>query len=290
MLSLVALMGIFALILVLIFVYGVIRAIAAVGAWAFGVRYRAFRRLARRYGGRCETRGMSGSPIVSFSHGGDLVRIGLAPPGPNGTARPATRIIVRFRRAVPLRLELAPVGRELPRRALKGTNPVRLGDLEFDGGFVVQANDVDMARDVLSPRARWAIHGLERLVHPGGLYVTVSPERLLTQLDRGLSENTEALFEAVAETLALRDALAEGVARRRTEGVELLDDSGSADPDAGPAVCKVCGEPIDGGPVVVCDACGTPHHRECWEYVGRCSIYGCGCKEARPLENLRSEP
>jgi len=288
-------MGFFGLILLLLFAYGAVRALTAVGAWAIGARYRAFRRLASRYGGRCESRGMSGAPIVSFQHGGDLVRVGLAPPGPGGSATPATRIIVRFRQAVPLRLELAPVSRALPRRALKGTNPVRLGDREFDGGFVVQANDVDMARDVLSPAARWAIQGLERLVHPGGLYITVSPERLLTQLDRSLAERVEELSEAVAETLALRDALASGVARRRAEGVTLLEDSaGDADPEAGPPICKVCGEPIDGGgaadPVVVCDACGAPHHLECWRYVGRCSIYGCGSKDAKPLENLRSEP
>lgn len=285
-------MEVFGLILLLLLVYGLVRALAAAGAWVIGARYRAFRRLAARYGGRCESRGMSNAPIVSFQHGGDLVRVGLAPPGPGGSARPATRIIVRFRQAVPLRMELAPIGRALPRRALKGTNPVRLGDREFDGGFVVQANDVDMARDVLSPGARWTIQALERLVHPGGLYITVSPERLLTQLDRSLAERVDELAEAVAETLALRDAISTGVARRRAEGVTLLDDSANdPDPETGPPVCKVCGELIDGGdPVVVCDACGTPHHQECWRYVGRCSIYGCGCKDSTPLENLPSEP
>jgi len=273
--------GLFELILVLLIVYVIVRALAAVGSWAVGARYRAFRRLAARYGGRCEARGMSNAPIVSFQHDGDLIRVGLAPPGPGGSTAPATRIIVRFRRAVPLRLELAPVERGLPRGARKGTNPVRLGDREFDGGFVVQANDVEMARDVLSPAARWAIQSLQRLVHPGGLYVTVSPERLLTQIDRGLSENAEALFEAVAETLALREALLAGVAKRFAEGVTLLDASADDEP-VGPSICKVCGEPIDGGPVAVCETCGAPHHRECWEYVGRCSIYGCDGKVAKP--------
>jgi len=281
-LLLVVTMGLFELILLLLMAYGFIRLLASAGSWAIGARYRAFRRLAAQYGGRCESRGMSNAPIVSFQHDGDLIRVGLAPPGPGGSVTPATRIIVRFRRAVPLRLELAPIERGLPRRALKGTNPVRLGDREFDGGFVVQANDVDMARDVLSPAARWAIHGLQRLVHPGGLYIAVSPERLLTHIDRGLSENTEALFEAVAETLALRGALLAGVARRYAEGVTLLEGPTDADEEMGPPVCKVCGEPIDGDPTAVCETCGAPHHLECWEYVGRCSIYGCDGKVARP--------
>ena len=50
------------------------------------------------------------------------------------------------------------------------------------------------------------------------------------------------------------------------------------DEDNGPPVCKVCGEIIQGGPVILCTSCRTPHHRECWEYVGSCSIYGCGSK------------
>lgn len=280
-LFLVALMGLFGLILLLLVAYGFIRLLASVGSWALGARYRAFRRLADRYGGRYESRGISGAPIVSFPHDGDLIRVGLAPPGPGGSTVPATRIIVRFRRAVPLRLELAPVARGLPRRALKGTSLVRLGDREFDGGFIVHANDVDMARDALSPAARWAIHGLQRLVHPGGLYVTVSPERLLTHIDRGLSENTDALFEAVAETLRLREALLAGVAKRCAEGVTLLDASADVK-EIGPPICKVCDEPIaDDDPVAVCEACGVPHHLDCWEYVGRCSIYGCGGKVAK---------
>jgi hypothetical protein len=28
--------------------------------------------------------------------------------------------------------------------------------------------------------------------------------------------------------------------------------------------------------VVFCVRCKTPHHRDCWEYSGGCSTYGCG--------------
>jgi hypothetical protein len=27
--------------------------------------------------------------------------------------------------------------------------------------------------------------------------------------------------------------------------------------------------------VVYCGKCRTPHHEECWSYVGQCSTYGC---------------
>jgi len=31
-------------------------------------------------------------------------------------------------------------------------------------------------------------------------------------------------------------------------------------------------------PGVICVVCKTPHHRDCWEFVGSCSIYGCNSK------------
>lgn len=40
-------------------------------------------------------------------------------------------------------------------------------------------------------------------------------------------------------------------------------------------VCRVCGEAIREG-LVFCRRCKTPHHRDCWQYVGRCSVFACG--------------
>jgi hypothetical protein len=39
-------------------------------------------------------------------------------------------------------------------------------------------------------------------------------------------------------------------------------------------VCQVCGTEIAGAPRL-CERCDTPHHADCWEYTGRCSVYGC---------------
>ena len=160
---------------------------------------------------------------------------------------------------------------------------IRTGDPDFDRGYVVQANDPEMARDFLSPQVRWAIANLQRLVHAGGMLVSINPERLLVQIDRNLGQNAEALIQVVSESLEIHDGLQVGVSRRMTEGIAIVD---RPDPDAeddGPPICKVCGSLIDGGPVVVCSSCRTPHHRDCWEYVGACSIYGCGCKLAEPV-------
>ena len=41
------------------------------------------------------------------------------------------------------------------------------------------------------------------------------------------------------------------------------------------AVCMICGEAVVERRVQ-CRRCQTPHHQECWEYLGQCSTYGCG--------------
>ena len=38
--------------------------------------------------------------------------------------------------------------------------------------------------------------------------------------------------------------------------------------------CQVCGMELRGS-VVLCKMCRTPHHRDCWEYMGSCSTYAC---------------
>ena len=156
---------------------------------------------------------------------------------------------------------------------------MKTGDLEFDRGFVVQANDAEMARDFLSHQVRWAIGNLQRLVPPGGMLVSINPERLLVQIDRNLRQEHGSLRLAVRESLVIHDGLQFGVNRRMSEGISIVTELHlEDDEDTGPPVCKVCGETIQEGPIVLCTTCSTPHHRECWEYVGSCSIYGCGSK------------
>jgi hypothetical protein len=269
--------------LIVLFIYAFIRLLASASAWMTGARYRAYRQLSQRFGGRYESRGLSDPPTVSFMHHGTTVRVGLAPTIPGQPANPRTRVVARFRKGIPFRLELAPTVRPAPPQPPKGTRPVRTGEPEFDRVFAVQANDPEMARDFLIPEVRWAIASLQRLVHAGGMLVSINPERLLVQIDRNLGTSTEGLVQAVGETLVIHDGLQMGVRRRMSEGIAIVNDpAGPADEDSGPPICKVCGEVIDGGPVVLCASCRTPHHRECWEYVGACSIYGCGSKLAEP--------
>lgn len=269
--------------LIVLLIYASIRALVSVSAWMSSARYRAYRQLAQRFNGRYESRGISDPPTVSFTHHGTTVRVGLAPTIPGQPVNPRTRVVARFRKGIPFRLELAPTVRPAPTQAPKGTRSVRTGERDFDRAFLVQANDAEMAHDFLGPEVRLAIANLQRLVHAGGMLVSINPERLLVQIDRNLGTSAESLTQVVGNTLVIHDGLQVGVRRRMSQGISIVEDApGSAEEDSGPPVCKVCGEVIEGGPVMLCSVCRTPHHRECWEYVGACSIYGCGSKMGEP--------
>jgi hypothetical protein len=270
------LLGVFALTL-----YLIIRLGAAAAAWLSGARYRPYRSLAARYRGRFESRGFTDPPTVSFSHNGSNVRVGLAPQVAGKAQAPRTRVVARFPRGLPFRFELAPASRPASPQPPKGTRLVRVGDPEFDRGYVIQANDPEMAREFLTSAVRWSIANLERLVHPGGMLVSINPERMLVQVDRNLGQNAEALAAAVRESLIIHDGLRQGVAARLSEGISIVSAGPAEAEDAGPPICKVCGEAIV-APGVVCALCKTPHHRDCWEFVGACSIYGCNSKKGIP--------
>ena len=137
--------------LIVLAIYVVIRLMTNFSAWITGARYRAYRQLAARYRGRYETRGLSDPPTVSFIHNGATVRVGLAPTiqGQPGQI-PRTRVVARFGQGIPFRMELAPAARPAPPQSPRATRPVTTGDREFDNGYVVRANDVEMSRDFLN--------------------------------------------------------------------------------------------------------------------------------------------
>jgi hypothetical protein len=274
-------MGLIILGLVALGIYLAIRVGAAASAWISGSRFRAYRILATSYHGRYENRGLSDPPTVSFAHNGSNVRVGLAPQVPGQALGPRTRVVARFRRGLPFRLELAPVARPAPPQPPKGTRIVRLGDPEFDRHYIVQANDADMAREFLSTSVRRSVENLHRLALPPGMLISINPERLLVQVDRNLAAYPDWLMLAVNEALVIHDGLQLGVATRIGQGISIVS-TGPAEPgDSGPPLCKVCGETID-PPGVLCATCRTPHHRDCWEFVGSCSIYGCNGKQCVP--------
>src|SRR5271155_4440454 len=196
---------------VALILYLVIRLGVKALGWITGNRFRAYKQLAAKYRGRYENRGLSDPPTVSFTYNGSTVRVGLAPQFPGQPTFPRTRVVARFARGLPFRLELAPVGRPSPAQPPKGTRPVRVGDAEFDRSFIVQANDPEMARDFLTAPVRWAIANLLKHGPRGGMVVSITPERMLVQVDRNLGASVDSLALGVREALTIHDGLQSGV-------------------------------------------------------------------------------
>ncbi len=149
---------------------------------------------------------------------------------------------------MPFRLELAPIGRPSPAQPPKGTRPVRVGDAEFDRAFIVQANDPEMARDFLTAPVRWAVANLLRARAAGrdaGLDQPRADAGPGRPEPRGVS--VESLAVGVREALTIHDGLQSGVAARLGEGVAIVAAGPASAEDAGPPMCKVCGDPISAG-------------------------------------------
>jgi hypothetical protein len=58
--------------------------------------------------------------------------------------------------------------------------------------------------------------------------------------------------------------------RRTSKGIKWVDKK----PETIVGTCMVCRSTMEAD-VVYCATCNLPHHRECWEYVGMCSRFGC---------------
>lgn len=47
------------------------------------------------------------------------------------------------------------------------------------------------------------------------------------------------------------------------------------DSEATETTCPVCGDELAGRENKTCKRCGTPHHVDCYAYLGECAIFGC---------------
>ena len=95
-----------------------------------------------------------------------------------------------------------------------------------------------MARDFLCHPCPQTVANLQQVVHPGGMLVSINPERMLVQIDRNLGSNAEALSWAVQEALFLHDSLLDGVTRRMSQGVAIVDDDDAWQEDEGPPILQ----------------------------------------------------
>ncbi|RPH35887.1 MAG: hypothetical protein EHM91_16690, partial [Planctomycetota bacterium] len=143
---------------------------------------------------------------------------------------------------------------------------LEIGDPAFDKDYVIKATPSALARRVFSPDRR--LEGI-RIVRRLRSYVeptfNLDSQSVTVMVRQVLRDETELM------TLinAARDFAAFLLPPPAAIGIVLEEVRVS-----GAAACPVCGTSMSRG-FVRCESCRTPHHHECWSYMGRCSTYAC---------------
>jgi len=137
------------------------------------------------------------------------------------------------------------------------------GDSGFDAAYDVSTSYPDWAANFLEAPMRQQIQALDRL-HSGPFLLDVRGEQVIVRVHAQIEEPEDVdAFIKGCYVLA-------GQALGLVVGVQV----GSME-NAGPGECPVCGvEAAEGR--VLCRACKTPHHGDCWEYNGGCAVFACG--------------
>ena len=183
-----------------------------------------------------------------------------------------------------LRLEVLPRSLSGRLRKMLGMNRFSSGDREWDSEWTVLASDVPKARQFLSPEVRQWLAALALPQAMGETYLRIASGELLLRQEYihaiapGATPPPSSVHTADRKavddliTAAWRSTRSRCASRLRASRSPTKSRSTPAAPN-----CLVCGEAINGSEVM-CQSCRTPHHRDCWHYVGGCSVFGCGGK------------
>jgi len=233
---------------------------------------RSWQSFAEERGGEMHARQLFQSPKVSFTHHGARALLSIYDGG-SETGTPQTQLTYTVPEGWSYRLEVIPQRRPDDGEAT-GPQDLRLGDPEFDPRYLVKAADAQFARDFLDGAARQTVEELRRLTGDDRLLVSLNPSRLMIRKEGVIAraEDLDALADLAGR---LHDRI--DLFWQRSSGIEILEESAPSGA-AADAVCQICGSKIEADVRVVCRRCSTPHHKDCWEFNGRCSTYACGEK------------
>ena len=225
---------------------------------------RTLGRLASKVGGSVIGGGWFSSPSLDFRVEGRRALLELFEGSKNRT--PYSRVVINVVPS-PGTLHILEQGFGQEFLKLFGAQDLEIGDESFDREYVIKASPTSMLRRIFSPdRQREGIGIVRRLRgyrNPTFDLDTVSLTVMVRQVLR--TEHELLLLLGAAKdffAFVLRPTSApEGMV---IEEVKV----------ASGGECPVCGTAMTARRVR-CESCRTPHHSECWQYMGRCSTYAC---------------
>ena len=270
--------GFFAVIVILI--------IAFVIAWQIRSKNEltsTYQRLARRFQGRCNIIGLWDRPSVNFVYKNAYVLLDIYSSGGKSN-KYYTQLRINWPDSS-FRCEVSPAGVLSRVGKFFGMGDIEIGSPRFDADYVITGNDVSELREFLTRAVQQRINELRSLgrdfrsfrcygpddpTSAGDIYIAVSGGQLLIK-KRGLIREYAELEAFTLLSLDLSDQATQASA----EGIEFVENKPEATLSLREAVCQICGESVKLD-AVFCRSCKTPHHKDCWEYYGACSTYGCG--------------
>jgi hypothetical protein len=234
----------------------------------------AFLRLAREFQGSAERGNWFSQPHARFRYRGAFVVVNYYSLG-GKRAKHYTRLIINWPDPQ-LRMSVEPERFGAAISKFFGMPDIQIGDRAFDRRYLIRGNRIDDIREFLRPEVRYAIEQLRSLRGNDDISVMVQAGRLtvrkLSRLDQ---------YEPLRTFVRLSLDLFDQAVVAQAAGIEFTSDATS--PRMNQAVCQVCGEYIV-REAVVCAACKTPHHADCWQYNGSCSTYGCGHRHCSVMQ------
>ena len=140
-------------------------------------------------------------------------------------------------------------------------------DQEVVPGFHLATSDLPAAREFFTSGVRKILDGLKSL----GKVTQVEIEK---EFEVIAAPGNEPDHLVMFVSLCLQLAQHAWVFGSRDGNVKVVAESATD-----PGLCQICGADLEGD-LVACAKCATRHHRDCWEYTGVCSTYGCGERKA----------
>jgi hypothetical protein len=183
----------------------------------------------------------------------------------------STSLEVRLQRPVEGSLTIRPNAAGRNFLGFVGSDYKGVGDRRFDGSYIVTSSPESLTGRIFAPDRREDVIRTVRLLNgcPGYL-LRLEPGRLIVQVSECLRDSLQVLKlrRTVEEFLGYVMSMPEpGI--EWGESVEQLTGR-----------CPICAQGLR-EPLIRCDRCRAPHHRDCWEYLGRCAVFGCDPKPRR---------
>ena len=139
----------------------------------------------------------------------------------------------------------------------------------LDDGFMLFASSPAMLKELTAPRRVDAFCALSKEL--GGFPVGITFGKQILQVEKVcFSERPQDQLRLIYRVIDLLEELVGIPAMRQGK----IPEGRPPAMDTSNATCQICLNPL-AMRVVYCSGCVTPHHKECWDYLGGCSTYAC---------------